>query len=268
MLPRKYILVAIVGLLALASSATATPWWVTYEGNDYPENEGWAHYIYGGGAQRYLVDGSLVIDSLASRDIADNYAWTLPTLPASGEAFRAEWRLRVDDTPSLPSARDPALGVGFAGHGDVLLSYEEGGIYSVDEVAWIATIEPGVFHDYVLTFANLDTYTLAIDGTVVWAGEVVPASYSSYIGWGDCRLGATSLSTWDYVRFGVVPEPASGVLIGSVLGVATALRTRNARRNYHAIVEAVGTCVGRGFARSDGVRAIPVYTSGYAVRPA
>ena len=38
-------------------TARATPFWYTYDANDYPENEGWQRFTLGGGAQCSLADG-------------------------------------------------------------------------------------------------------------------------------------------------------------------------------------------------------------------
>jgi hypothetical protein len=228
MLPRKYLLVAIVGLFALASPAMATPWWVSYEGNDYPENEGWERFTLADGAERSLEDGCLVLNSLASWRIVDDYSRNLPSLPAPGETFRAEWRLRVDENEGWC---DSGICVQFAGHGDVFLKYQDDRVFSHGEGEWIAAIVPGVFHQYVITSADLDTYVLYIDGLVAYVGVVSAPSPGSYIGWGDTGTGAgtTSLTTWDYVWFGCVPEPPAGALFGSVLAAACGGWTRRAR---------------------------------------
>ena len=46
---------------------------------------------------------------------------------------------------------------------------------------------------------------------------------SSGVTWGAATEGASSVSTWDYVRFGVVPEPAAGLLLG-LAGLAGSTR--------------------------------------------
>jgi hypothetical protein len=219
-----------LSLFALATSAAANQWWVSYEGNDYPENEGWERYTHGGGAQRSLVDGSLVIDSLASPQIADDYTWYLPSLPGPGETFRAEWRLRLD---TVNGPGDNGVCAQFAGHGDVFLIYTADRIISSGEAMWIATFAPGVFHDYVLTSSDLERYNLYIDGTLVHTGVVNAPSPGSYFGWGDTGYGGgiTSLSTWDYLRFGCVPEPFTGALLGPALVVLSTRKARSTWRN-------------------------------------
>ena len=44
--------------LVLAASATAEPYWISYDGNDFPENEGWTRVLNEGGAERSIEDGA------------------------------------------------------------------------------------------------------------------------------------------------------------------------------------------------------------------
>jgi len=37
----RLLMFSVAALLAMASSALGEPYWITYEGNDLPENEGW-----------------------------------------------------------------------------------------------------------------------------------------------------------------------------------------------------------------------------------
>ena len=47
---------------AAASPALAEQYWIAYEGDDFPENEGWTRTISAGGAERWIEDGALVLD--------------------------------------------------------------------------------------------------------------------------------------------------------------------------------------------------------------
>jgi hypothetical protein len=223
------LLQAVLAVLVLAAPATATPWWVSYEGNDYPENEGWERYTHGGGAQRSLEDGCLVLDTMASSEIVDDYSRDLLSLPGPGEMFRAEWRLRVDRAPGWC---DSGISVQFDNRGLVFLTYEENRIFSLGEGQWIATMAPAVFHEYALTSVDLNTYILCIDGLIAHVGRIVAPAPESFIGWGDTGTGAgdTSLTTWDFVRYGCVPEPSAGLLVGSVALPVAIAATRIRRR--------------------------------------
>ena len=54
------------------SPASADEYWVSYDGNDFPENEGWIRVFSAGGAIRTLENGALVLDSLRSLMIVDS----------------------------------------------------------------------------------------------------------------------------------------------------------------------------------------------------
>jgi hypothetical protein len=60
--------------------ARAAPYWVSYQGNDFPENEGWERtftdpngVVGQGGAIRTLENGSLVLNSREDVSIVDFY---------------------------------------------------------------------------------------------------------------------------------------------------------------------------------------------------
>jgi hypothetical protein len=200
-----------VAVLALAVSfAPADQFWYTYEANDYPEVEGpWIRYTRGGGAERSLHDGALVLDSLASWQIVDEYYINTPFVLDPGESLEVEWRVRIDQTPTN---LDAAVVVRAGVDGVILLSYAEDGIWSDFESVWIDFV-PGVFHDYSLISYDLAAYTLYIDGQLAYSGNFEGPWPSSGFTWGDCTEGATSLTSWSFVGFGIVPEPAPGLVM-------------------------------------------------------
>ena len=97
--------------LLLAPTAAATPWWVAWEGNDFPENEEWERNYgnwngYGQGqAVRTLENGLLIIDWLHDTGVYDyvqrNHAsGMLDSGP--GEMFIAQWRMLLETTLGAP----------------------------------------------------------------------------------------------------------------------------------------------------------------------
>src|SRR5262249_20346055 len=90
---------ATLPLLALlvTECALGTPYWVAYEGDDFPEAEGWERHTSGGGAVRSLLDGVLTLDSLQSPLIFDDYFWRRQLNPGPQELFVCEWRVRVTE---------------------------------------------------------------------------------------------------------------------------------------------------------------------------
>ncbi len=213
---------ALLAVSALGGSiALADPYWISYEGDDLPETEGWERTVYAGGDQRSIQDGTLVLDGRASIDIADFYRMPISD-PDPGELFVAEWRVWVGDIPGYP---DPGIAVTSSGHGALVLAYQEDRIYSLLEGVYIY-FTPDIFHDYLLTSSDMLSYDLYIDGTFTYAGVFVGPFPQSWTAWGDTTQGASSLSYWDYVRFGVVPEPSAGLLLGSAALAMTGLRGR------------------------------------------
>jgi len=205
---------------------------VTWEGDTYPEDDGWERTVYGGGAERWFEDGSLVLDGLASTDIADFYRNQRSIAPDPGELFIVEWRLRVDEVHGFA---DPGVSITSEGEAALTLVYTANTIYSLYEGVWIE-FAPGPFHEYSLTSADLVAYALHIDGQLAHTGQFAPTGWESGVAWGDYGQGARSLAAWDYVRFGVVPEPAAGLLFGGAGLAAILLRSPRKRRNSHEIL--------------------------------
>jgi hypothetical protein len=201
-------------LLAILSSGTGLQagYWIGYEADDFPENVGWMR-VYGdengpqqGGAERTLEDGVLTLDGLRNDQIFDFYEIQRPIDPAPGEIFLAEWKTLVDPRSD---ARD--VGVVIARDdppGHVSFAIGSSTLWIRDDHVTI-DIEPNVFHAFSFFSIDMQEYQLAIDGTVEYEGSF--DSYSilhSFVNFGDGVQGERSLSSWDYYRFGAVPEPA------------------------------------------------------------
>jgi hypothetical protein len=196
---------------ALPGLARADPYWVAYEGDDYPENDGWIRRVLGGGADRSLEDGVFTINSLGSPEIVDSYRIERKIDPDPGELFVAEWRLRIAQNLNHYEA-----GFGIAPDNPATLTfrYELDRMWSTRE-DWSIEIAPLVFHTYRVESSDMLTYRLWMDGVMVHDGEFDTVSFNqSFVAFGDSgQFGGTgSLTEWDYVRFGVVPEPSAGCL--------------------------------------------------------
>jgi len=214
-------------ILALAAGvpALATPYWIAWEGDDFPENQGWTRNWgnyqgqYQGGAYRTLEDGILTYDSLYDPGVFDGSFVQMPGQidPDPGELLVVEWRLKVDDLVGW-SQYDPALAVKSDEAWVMGLGFGVEQVLSVFEEGVSAAIKPGVFHSYVLRSPDMRTYELFIDGQLALQGVFVHRAGKSYVGWGDAVQGGASLHHWDYFRFGVVvPEPGSVALLGAVI---------------------------------------------------
>ena len=217
------LLSAVLGT-ALLPAAQAEPYWISYEGNDLPENEGWTRYwgnndgeYQGGGAVRTIEDGVLTMDSRH-----DEWLWDFNFIerpgqmdPGPGETFVMEWRLKVEEAvgyrgdPLINVASDECRTVGYV--------FREDQIWCYFEDYTIIPIAPGVYHNYRFVSSDMLSYDLYIDDVLVHEGTWWQGVRDSRIGWGSDVRPATSLAQWDYVRFGVVPEPNTVFLILVVL---------------------------------------------------
>lgn len=199
-------------LAAAIGGASADQYWIAYEGDDFPENQGWQR-ITGplGGAQRSIENGWLVIDSRASTSIVDFYRRDMNGQldPDPGELFVMRWGVRIDEVIGL---FDLDVGVFSDEKWAVGLTLNENTIESVFETGVSASFSPGVPHQFELRSVDMRSYDLFIDGSLAMQGAFWLSLTESQIIWGDGVQGAASLSRWDYVRFGVVPEPSSGLL--------------------------------------------------------
>ena len=216
MTTRSQISLALISTLcAFTASATAEPYWIAYEADDFPEDVGWRRIYRNedgwgeGGAERSIEDGIFVLDTRRHDMICDYYKIERQMDPDPGETFAAEWRLKVDE-----AIRSTEVGVEIARDeppGRVRFEYMEDEIWNGPE-HWSHPIEPHVFHIYRVESMDMVTYSLWIDGEHVHDGLFdTPVNAHSFFAFGDLWYGGavTSLSEWDYVRFGVVPEPAT-----------------------------------------------------------
>jgi hypothetical protein len=207
---RWFLAVGLWGVLSVPM-ALGDQFWVAWEGDDWPENQGWTRYTRAGGAVRTLENGELTIDSMADWHIVDEYLIRRTMELGPGEHFRAEWALRVDD---VLWRDDPSLFITAGELGAVCLSYGESDIYSILESRRIAEFDPGIAHEYSFVSADFIDYTLLVDGQAVYQGAFMAPWPTSGMCWGDTGEGDSSVSTWTHVRFGIVPEPRTVALIG------------------------------------------------------
>jgi len=199
-----------LAMLLGAATARASPWWVSWSGDSYPESEGWLHYATDPPAQRWLEDGKLFIDSRADWYIYDIYSQYRPGEMTLGpqEKVVGHWRIKVDDiipagsqVPGLGVASDDQWEVSFIlGVDKIISGYEPGN--------W-AAFEPGVFHEFYFESSDMRTYTLSIDGSPALEGDFFESfAYGPGIGWGHIT-SHKGLSEWDFVECGIVPEPGA-----------------------------------------------------------
>ena len=204
---------------ATAPAAFAAPYWVAWEGDDFPENEGWQRVVDGiGPAERTLADGIMTIDGLADTQIDDYYRIERPLDPEPDEQFIMQWRLRVHDVVGSPLALyDPGVAIFSDDDWTVSLLFGTDFIRSFHE-HMVIPIEPDVFHEFEFRSLGMRSYELYVDGTLVHDGFFwEPTFESSKVAWGDLARGSASLTDWDYFRVGVVPESGTLSLVAIVI---------------------------------------------------
>jgi len=187
-----------------------------------PENEGWERHWgnddgshEGEGAIRTLADGILTMDSmydLRVYDYACHYLYG-EVDPEPGELFVAEWRVYVEEWVGDYGAPDSRVCVCSDDGWLLALGLFPDHVESQYEDGVNIPITPDVFHDYRLLSWDMRAYELYIDDELARVGSFWDGTLCSKFAWGDGVRGAASLAHWDYVRFGVVPEPSSALML-------------------------------------------------------
>jgi hypothetical protein len=221
---RHHWLATIIALLAATGSAPATPYWIAWEGDDLPENQGWTRYwgnhdgeYQGAGAVRTIQDGVLTYDSLYDPWVYDMNIVERPGAidPGPGETFVLEWRLKVDQVNGWA---DPAVGLYGDGAWSIAFDFQYDRIISFFENLVEIPFAPGAFHTYRLCSDDMRAYEFYIDGALVRVGAFTRVFTTSEVNWGDEGYPAASLHSWDYFRFGVTPEPSGLVALAILVG--------------------------------------------------
>ncbi len=230
------ILLGTAFILLGGAGGRAERFWVAYEGDDYPENQGWER-VYGdehgpgsGGAVRSLADGIFTLDGLYSNAVVDFYVKDRAFDPGPGEKFVAEWRVLVD-----PASDPYDVNVGIWRAVSPGYAYFQLGPSGVRIRPGLVTIglQEGVFHSYRFESVDMHSFTLDIDGAITFSGSFYDNTTLQYsVAFGDTVDGQVSRSHWDYVRYGIVPEPCSAAAVlfsWILLGHRGTLRNRGLR---------------------------------------
>ena len=220
-------------LAALAAPVLAGV--VSYEATSFPDEQNWERRETIVPAERWLDGGWFVqYAELADPgpphlDEEDIYEYSLAEF-AGADRFFVEWRMETNGPrEGFPNVSPAALVV--SGRGAVWYHFT----MADDQVRFIrdpsvpilfVDIEPGVPHIYRLDLFGDEFYTWQIDGELVDYGipEAPYPTSDSVIVFGARAAGEPITARWDYIRFGEVPEPASGACL--LLGTAILLWRR------------------------------------------
>lgn len=202
---------SVVVMFAIAPSvASAETYWVEWTGDAYPETEGWTRYSSDPPAERWLEDGSLFIDSRADWFISEEYWYPGPGMMTleEGETFVYRWRVKIDE---VTVDIDPGVGLMSDEDFTVVFLLATDHVISFYEPEKYASFAVGEYHEFLFESFDMQTYSLYIDSGLAFEGTFFDSSFSGAgVSWGDITTHR-SLSEWDYVEFGVVPEPGSGL---------------------------------------------------------
>lgn len=206
-------------VLICAPAVHAEPYSIAYESDVFPEEDGWDRN-YGEDdwppesfAERSIEDGVFVLDLLHDDQIYDYYQIEREIDPDEGETFIAERRVKVDLESGVV---DTGLGIAHDWPpGKAEFHMAPDGLFIGNVVFPFAFIpyEPGLFHAFVFRSGDMQSFELELDGSVVYVRLFEEVTLlSGRVGFGDGAMGDASRESWDYVRFGAVPEPASFVI--------------------------------------------------------
>ena len=204
---------------------------VSYDGNVFPEetNDSWVRLEQLFPAERWLEDGWLVqapvlLPCPPDCTTRDSYRRELDDQAGISSWF-LEW-VMVTNGPQAFGAVAPAV-VAAAGTSGVLyhftiakdrMSFNRGAQFPIV----FTDIEDGIPHRYRVELQNTPlprTYLFTIDGEVADAGlaESFYPTADSFITFRATAAIEDSVTQWDYVRFGRIPEVGSGDMTGDGL---------------------------------------------------
>ena len=236
----------LIAMLLSGAPALGTPYTVNYEGEDFPENEGWQRFTTGGGATRTLDSGVLRLEAMnpSPDGGSDQYLFDREEMlnADAGEMFYAEWRMRL-----LPGSDSSDVDVFIATDGAerAYNSTYSDTVYASSRDNQSFQLITTDFHTYRLESINMVDYSMFIDNALVWDGFFgTGTSLSSDVVFGDGGVFGASGSEWDYFRFGVVTIPAPGAMPLFVVGIVTVFRKNQKKRRPVRHVRACDKGVG------------------------
>ncbi len=196
---------------------------VTFEGNSFPETEGWQRLPESDPHGERALEGGWLVQSVGLPEgwpgpTGDGDIYRMELTQFTGvESFFVEWRA-ITDNPSwlIESWQTPAA---VAAGGNAASLYhtvmtDSAAAFlrdiSIPRVIVPVTVESA--HVYRVEVFSGAYYFWYIDGLVVNNGTPegpYPDANASLV-WGARREYVDATTAWDYVRYGVIPQDASG----------------------------------------------------------
>ena len=195
---------------------------VSYEAKSFPEQNGWKRIERSYWPDRWLDSGWFVLNPKIwhpdpPRQGEDDFYRRELDEFAGSESLFVQWRVETTGIREEIDAVAPASIVasgqrGVRYHFTIsrdLVRFIRGAEYPL---VWVE-IEPGVPHTYRVEIRGEEHYAFWIDGVLIDEGEPTQRPYpteDSFMIWGARAAWVESVTRWDYVRYGVIPEDGSG----------------------------------------------------------
>jgi len=209
------IVAAVLALRALPASA----YFIQYEGNVFPEDDGWAPPpIDTGGYTRSIDDGVFMINAGLLDDTTVFYKQSVDIL---NDAVFFEWRARTsnDEGSSYQSIMIDGeglvsnIGISWRSTSARIALLPDAGQY--EGTIMYVDIIPDQYHTYRIE-ANGAMYSVYIDD-VYQVGAELQSAYGTNIyaqfGFGKDWYNVPTIAEWDYIRGGYVPEPTTAYFV-------------------------------------------------------
>lgn len=208
---------------------------IEYDGDLFPEDAGFERvgtydvdrWLSEGWFHQYVELGQWAPPPNGEYDF---YDYDLPSFV--GSPFFIEWRMISDAPASEVDHQNGASLVVLVG-GPVTYHFNISStlvqFYTGHFPNLYFTVDPAVAHVYRLDVYAGDWFEFRIDDALVFADvpESVFPTPDALMSFGAGYYRAESTSAWDYVKFGAIPEPATGLLF---LGGAALMVARHRRR--------------------------------------
>lgn len=207
------------GLTLVAVLAAAVPGFaqiVSYEGNSFPEDEGWERRPRPHPPERWLSNGWIyfraeVFDPKLCAGEDEYYRWELDGY-AGANRFMLEWAVISDgprsEIPDVAPSSCVAAGQRGIWFHTTVARDQASFLLDVRYPFW-ADLEPDVPHAFRLDIYGEHWYEWSVDGDVRAAGrpEGTYPTADSFIIWGARAACYDSTTAYDFVRFGIPDEP-------------------------------------------------------------
>ncbi len=211
-----------LSVVVLCFSAYAPAQVVTYEATEFPEKLGWERRPAGEAqGERRLEDGwyvqTLRLPKGSEGPLGETNLYRIELAGFAGvPSFFVEWRVLTDnpawllDLWQVPAALS-ASGNETTYHTTLTDSVARFLRHVVLPIVYV-NIELKAPHTYRLEVVDTEIFTWYIDGQVLETGAPIRAypDPTAFLIWGARRSYVDATTAWDYVRFGRIPDDASG----------------------------------------------------------